>query len=52
MIGEQVLELQSTLEELSSRVDKVKEENYRLRSENQVNIYAKKMDMKNGWWSK
>merc|ERR1712107_913264 len=32
----QVLELQSTLEELSSRVDGVKEENLRLRSENQV----------------
>ncbi|XP_023335611.1 short coiled-coil protein B [Eurytemora carolleeae] len=32
----QVLELQSTLEELSTRVDRVKEENYRLRSENQV----------------
>jgi len=35
LIG-QVLELQNTLQELSSRVDKVKEENYRLRSENQV----------------
>ena len=34
--GIQVLELQSTLEELSSRVDGVKEENLRLRSENQV----------------
>ena len=31
-----MLELQSTLEELSSRVDGVKEENLRLRSENQV----------------
>ena len=30
------MELQSTLEELSSRVDGVKEENLRLRSENQV----------------
>merc|ERR1712018_699690 len=32
----QVLELQNTLDDLSSRVDNVKEENYRLRSENQV----------------
>ena len=32
----QVLELQNTLEDLSSRVDNVKEENLRLRSENQV----------------
>ena len=32
----QVLELQNTLEDLSTRVDKVKEENFRLRSENQV----------------
>jgi len=32
----QVLELQNTLEDLSSRVDKVKEENHQLRSENQV----------------
>merc|ERR1712059_75151 len=32
----QVLELQNTLEDLSSRVDNVKEENMRLRSENQV----------------
>jgi hypothetical protein len=31
-----VLELQNTLEELSSRVDRVKEENFRLKSENQV----------------
>ena len=34
----QVLELQNTLEDLSSRVDNVKEENLRLRSENQVRI--------------
>ena len=34
----QVLELQNTLEDLSSRVDNVKEENLRLRSENQVEI--------------
>ena len=33
---EQVLELQNTLEDLSCRVDNVKEENLRLRSENQV----------------
>jgi len=33
---QQVLELQNTLEELSCRVDGVKEENLRLRSENQV----------------
>ena len=33
----QVLELQNTLEDLSSKVDNVKEENLRLRSENQVN---------------
>ena len=32
----QVLELQNTLDDLSSRVDNVKEENYRLWSENQV----------------
>ena len=32
----QVLELQNTLEDLSSKVDKVKEENLRLKSENQV----------------
>jgi len=32
----QVLELQNTLEDLSSKVDNVKEENLRLRSENQV----------------
>ena len=32
----QVLELQNTLDDLSSRVDNVKEENLRLRSENQV----------------
>merc|ERR1712192_160004 len=32
----QLLELQSSLEELSTRVDGVKEENLRLRSENQV----------------
>ena len=32
----QVLELQNTLDELSCRVDGVKEENLRLRSENQV----------------
>jgi len=30
------LELQNTLDDLSSRVDNVKEENLRLRSENQV----------------
>ena len=34
--AEQVLELQNTLEDLSCRVDNVKEENLRLRSENQV----------------
>ncbi|CAJ0941443.1 unnamed protein product, partial [Mesorhabditis belari] len=32
----QVLELQSTLDDLSQRVDSVKEESLRLRSENQV----------------
>lgn len=32
----QVLELQNTLDDLSARVDNVKEENLRLRSENQV----------------
>ncbi|XP_060935884.1 short coiled-coil protein B-like [Limanda limanda] len=32
----QVLELQHTLEDLSSQVDAVKEENLKLRSENQV----------------
>eukprot|EP00096_Caligus_rogercresseyi_P010036 TRINITY_DN3534_c0_g1_i1.p1 TRINITY_DN3534_c0_g1~~TRINITY_DN3534_c0_g1_i1.p1 ORF type:complete len:122 (-),score=61.13 TRINITY_DN3534_c0_g1_i1:1288-1620(-) len=32
----QVLELQNTLDDLSCRVDNVKEENLRLRSENQV----------------
>uniref|UniRef100_A0A8C7MDD1 Short coiled-coil protein n=1 Tax=Oncorhynchus kisutch TaxID=8019 RepID=A0A8C7MDD1_ONCKI len=32
----QVLELQHTLEDLSSRVDAVKEENLKLKSENQV----------------
>uniref|UniRef100_A0A8D8WY63 Short coiled-coil protein A n=1 Tax=Cacopsylla melanoneura TaxID=428564 RepID=A0A8D8WY63_9HEMI len=32
----QVLELQNTLDDLSQRVDSVKEENLRLRSENQV----------------
>ena len=32
----QVLELQNTLEDLSSKVDNVKEENLRLKSENQV----------------
>ncbi|XP_076878091.1 short coiled-coil protein B isoform X1 [Brachyhypopomus gauderio] len=32
----QVLELQNTLEDLSSRVDAVKEENLKLKSENQV----------------
>ena len=31
-----MLELQNTLDDLSSRVDNVKEENLRLRSENQV----------------
>ena len=36
----QVLELQNTLEDLSSKVDNVKEENLRLRSENQVNLQA------------
>merc|ERR1712012_97764 len=35
LIG-QVLELQNTLEDLSSKVDNVKEENMRLQSENQV----------------
>ena len=34
----QVLELQNTLSDLSCRVDNVKEENLRLRSENQVAI--------------
>ena len=33
-----MLELQNTLEDLSSKVDNVKEENLRLRSENQVNL--------------
>ena len=37
LIG-QVLELQNTLEDLSSKVDNVKEENMRLQSENQVNF--------------
>ncbi|XP_038055356.1 short coiled-coil protein B-like [Patiria miniata] len=32
----QVLELQNTLDDLSTRVDKVKEENLKLKSENQV----------------
>ncbi|KAK8396745.1 hypothetical protein O3P69_005018 [Scylla paramamosain] len=32
----QVLELQNTLDDLSQRVDSVKEENLKLRSENQV----------------
>ncbi|XP_051513705.1 short coiled-coil protein B isoform X2 [Myxocyprinus asiaticus] len=32
----QVLELQNTLEDLSARVDAVKEENLKLKSENQV----------------
>ncbi|XP_064607564.1 short coiled-coil protein B-like [Liolophura sinensis] len=32
----QVLELQNTLDDLSSRVDSVKEENLKLKSENQV----------------
>ncbi|KAK3100056.1 hypothetical protein FSP39_014025 [Pinctada imbricata] len=32
----QVLELQNTLDDLSSRVDTVKEENLKLKSENQV----------------
>lgn len=32
----QVLELQNTLDDLSQRVDGVKEENFKLRSENQV----------------
>ncbi|XP_041457456.1 short coiled-coil protein B-like [Lytechinus variegatus] len=32
----QVLELQNTLDDLSLRVDKVKEENLKLKSENQV----------------
>ena len=36
----QVLELQNTLEDLSSRVDNVKEENLRLRSENQVRLVS------------
>ena len=31
-----MLELQNTLEDLSSKVDNVKEENLRLKSENQV----------------
>uniref|UniRef100_A0AC35TIL7 Short coiled-coil protein n=1 Tax=Rhabditophanes sp. KR3021 TaxID=114890 RepID=A0AC35TIL7_9BILA len=31
-----ILELQNTLEDLSSRVDSVKEESHKLRSENQV----------------
>ena len=35
----QVLELQNTLEDLSSKVDNVKEENLRLRSENQVSFF-------------
>ena len=34
----QVLELQNTLEDLSSKVDNVKEENLRLKSENQVKV--------------
>nr|CAG4645989.1 EOG090X0N2I [Lynceus sp. MCZ IZ 141354] len=32
----QVMELQNTLDDLSQRVDSVKEENFKLRSENQV----------------
>ena len=39
----QVLELQNTLEDLSSKVDNVKEENLRLRSENQVNLQSLSM---------
>ena len=35
----QVLELQNTLSDLSCRVDNVKDENLRLRSENQVDIH-------------
>ena len=35
-----MLELQNTLEDLSSKVDNVKEENLRLRSENQVNLQS------------
>merc|ERR1711972_326110 len=36
MLISQVLELQNTLDDLSSRVDNVKEENLKLKSENQV----------------
>ena len=35
-LTQQVLELQNTLSDLSSRVDNVKEENFKLKSENQV----------------
>ena len=35
-----MLELQNTLEDLSSKVDNVKEENLRLRSENQVYLQS------------
>ena len=38
LLPPKVLELQNTLEELSCRVDGVKEENMRLRSENQASI--------------
>ena len=38
-----MLELQNTLEDLSSKVDNVKEENLRLRSENQVNLQSLSM---------
>lgn len=36
MFNFKVLELQNTLDDLSQRVDSVKEENLKLRSENQV----------------
>ena len=38
----QVLELQNTLEDLSSKVDNVKEENLRLKSENQASSKIKR----------
>ena len=48
----QVLELQNTLDDLSSRVDNVKEENVKLRSENQVlgqyrDLYIKSLEEMN-----
>jgi hypothetical protein len=41
---ERVLELQSTLDDLSEKVTGVKEENYKLKSENQIlNVYIDKL---------